>query len=78
MENETKSFLKSKSLWGSAAAFFGVLLPGLGVPVSPTDVSHLFDSAMQFVDSALTFGGLVMAFYGRVMAKKPLHVTRAN
>ena len=75
--NETKPFWASWTLWGAVATFLGIVLPGFGLNVSPTNLTNLFQSLQQALDSVLTFGGLALTAYGRVTATKQLTRTRS-
>jgi hypothetical protein len=69
---DAKPFWASKTMWGAVATFLGVILPGLGVQVSPTAIAHFTDSLQQAIDSVLVFGGLVLTVYGRSVASGKL------
>lgn len=75
--DKTKTFLASKTLWGSAATILGMLLPALGVGASPTEISHALDSLSNGINDLLTFGGIVLTIYGRWTARHALTVTKA-
>lgn len=73
---DTKPVWTSKALWGNVATIVGIILPALGVTVSPTDITHLLDSGMNLVDAVLTFGGIAMSIYGRLVAQHALTITK--
>lgn len=73
--NDTKPFWASVTLWGAVATFIGIVLPGFGLQVNPSEVNQFFSSLQQFLDSALTFGGLVLSVYGRFTATKQVSLT---
>jgi len=70
--NDTKPFWASWTLWGAVAAFLGILLPNLGIGVSPSDITSFFQSWQNMLNDALTFGGLALTAYGRLSATKQL------
>jgi len=72
---ESKPFWASWTLWGAVAAFIGVVAPGFGINVDPTNVTHFFESFQQMLDSILTFGGLATVVYGRMSATKELRMS---
>jgi len=73
----SKPFWASWTLWGALATFLGVILPNLGIDVSPETVTSFFKSWQQVLDSVLTFGGLVLTVYGRATATKELTARRS-
>jgi hypothetical protein len=74
--DQTKPFWASWTLWGAVSTFLGVLLPNMGLAVTPATVTAIFQSWQQVLDSILTFGGLALTVYGRVFATKELTLTR--
>ncbi len=74
-QEQTKFFLLSKTLWGAAAAFVGVILPLFGLNVEPADLNRLAESWVQVLDTVLTFGGLALTVYARLREQKPKKLT---
>lgn len=64
--NGTKSFFKSKAIWGGLAATLGGGIPILGYVVSGADVMEMRELILSLVS---TLGGMA-SIYGRVKATR--------
>lgn len=73
--NDVKPFWASVTFWGAIATFLGILAPGFGWKVTPTDINNILSSAQQAIDSVLTFGGLFLAIWGRFRATKQISMS---
>jgi len=73
MNDDPKSLLASRTIWGILIAGVGQVLPLIGVTLSPADISQATDILQQvgaIATQAITVGGLALAWYGRVKATK--------
>lgn len=64
---QTKNFLKSKSIWGLILIVLGMILPKLGITVEETQLEEI-------LTSLLTVVGFVLSIIGRFTADKKLTI----
>jgi len=62
---DTKSWAKSKTVWGGIAAVIAGILKGRNI-----DISDLLPSLFNNLDAVLAFSGGLVAIYGRIRAAK--------
>jgi hypothetical protein len=74
MNNNTKSILASKTLWGVVIAALPSIAALLGYQIS--DVAGFTSGANEAVDALITLAGSVLAIYGRVKATASLVVKK--
>lgn len=75
MNNETKSLLQSKTLWGVIVAALPALAGLFGYQVS--DVAAFTAGSEEAISGLITLVGSALAVYGRVKATAKLVVKKA-
>ena len=68
MENETKSWYQSKTIWASVITVLAVGLGYVGYEISPTDQGELVETASSIVAMITS----LITIYGRVKATKTI------
>lgn len=70
MDYMSKSFLKSKTIWGAVIAVAPAVASMIGLSLSSADASE----AVTHLDSIVTAVGGLIVIYGRVTATKAIGV----
>ncbi|WP_146590773.1 hypothetical protein [Puniceibacterium confluentis] len=66
MNNQVKSFLASRTIWGAAIAVAPQVLSLLGLTVTADDAAE----TARLIEAIVTAAGGLLAIYGRVTATK--------
>ena len=74
MNDDVKSMLLSKTLWGVLIAALPTVLSLFGYKVG--DVVAFTEASNLILDNAVALGGSALAIYGRIVATKALVIKK--